>query len=319
MSIITIPYSSNQQLTPHIHSRELRCTCGHVHEIKYDPEHLQHIEHLIKVLSATKIIISSGYRCSNGDKRVGGSGKGQHVEGRALDCKFYRGNTIIDARIVCCVAQDLGFRGIANISNKYQYVHLDSRLTTSKYFGDEIKGTSTVTSDFYQYFKLSAAQVTPYKKIEQTTQVETLSLLEQELKAYTRSLLKNNAVYNNAIVLASSLNGRNDASLSSPVCFSFKQGEIIQIGGSSVSADGYDWVQAKNSSGQTCYVAKKFVLTSGDQCGVTSGAKTFEGKSLAKFVYQTTYTVLKIAANKVTIGINGVVTANIATKDILKK
>jgi len=319
MSIITIPYSSNQQLTTHIHSHELRCSCGHVHEIKYDPEHLQNIERLIKALSATKVIISSGYRCINGDKKVGGSGKGQHVEGRALDCKFYRGNTIIDARIVCCVAQDLGFRGIANISSKYQFVHLDNRLTTAKYFGDEIKGTNTVTSNFYQYFGLTPDQVSPYKTMEQTKQDNTPSALEQELKAYTISLLKNTTAYTNVIVLASSLNGRTGASLSSSVCLSFKQGEIIQVGNLPSSADGYHWIQAKNNSGQTCWVADKFVLAVGDKCCVASGAKTFEGKSLAKFVYQTTYTVLKIATDKVTIGINGVVTANIAARNILKQ
>ena len=120
------------------------------------------IEKLFAKLHCKKYIISSGYRTVEHDRAVGGSGKGQHTKGKAVDACFYDKNgKIISAKIVCCVAQDLGFNGIANISNKYQYVHLDTR-DSGKYKGDEIKGTNSVTTDFYKYFSVSKADVAKY-------------------------------------------------------------------------------------------------------------------------------------------------------------
>ena len=120
------------------------------------------IEKLFAKLRCSKYIISSGYRTAQHDKVVGGNGAGQHTKGKAVDACFYDKNgKIISAKIVCCVAQDLGFKGIANISSKYQYVHLDMR-DRGIYRGDEIKGTNSVTSDFYKYFKVSKADVAKY-------------------------------------------------------------------------------------------------------------------------------------------------------------
>ena len=120
------------------------------------------IEKLFAKLNCKKYIISSGYRTPSHDKKVGGNGKGQHTLGKAVDACFYdkQGN-IIPAQIVCCVAQDVGFKGIANISAKYQYVHLDMR-DNGKYYGDEIKSLNTVTDDFYDYFKVSKEDVEKY-------------------------------------------------------------------------------------------------------------------------------------------------------------
>lgn len=110
------------------------------------------IETLKKRLGADKAIITSGYRDSVCDRLVGGTGKGQHVNGRAIDVIFYKGNNVIDPKIVSCVAQDLGINGIARISNRA--IHLDNR-TSGKYYGDEMTGhTNTVTNDFYTYYNI---------------------------------------------------------------------------------------------------------------------------------------------------------------------
>lgn len=53
--------------------------------------------------------------------------------------------------MVCCKAQDIGFRGIANITAAYIYTHVDVR-DKGKWYGDEVHGNSTVTDDFYKYF-----------------------------------------------------------------------------------------------------------------------------------------------------------------------
>lgn len=107
---------------------------------------------LVKALGATKVIITSGYRDSACDKLVGGTGRGQHVNGNAIDAQFYKGKEIIDPKYISCIAQDLGFGGIARISNTA--IHLDCR-TGKRYLGDETKSTNTVTDDFYKYYNIS--------------------------------------------------------------------------------------------------------------------------------------------------------------------
>ena len=96
--------------------------------------------------------MTSGYRCEQHDKNVGGSGSGQHTLGNAADiCCFGQDGQPISSKVVCCKAQDIGFTGIANITAAYQYTHVDVR-TGKKWYGDEVHGNSTVTDDFYKYF-----------------------------------------------------------------------------------------------------------------------------------------------------------------------
>ena len=123
---------------------------------------MEKIEELFSRLHCSKYIITSGYRTPQYDVKVGGNGIGQHTLGKAVDAKFYDKNgKIIPAQVVCCVAQDVGFAGIANISAAYKSVHLDVRAG-KKYFGDEIFGTNSVTTDFYKYFSITKADVARY-------------------------------------------------------------------------------------------------------------------------------------------------------------
>lgn len=113
------------------------------------------LEKLYTALNCSKIIVNSGYRCAAHDKSVGGSGNGQHTKGTAADVVCYdQSGDIISSKTVCCTAQDLGFTGIANITSAYTSTHLDVR-TGSTWYGDETKGTNTVTSDFYSYFGIA--------------------------------------------------------------------------------------------------------------------------------------------------------------------
>lgn len=127
-----------------------------------DTELMDMVERLFAKLNCSKYLISSGYRTEAHDKAVGGSGRGYHTKGQAMDACFYdkQGN-IIPAKIVCCAAQDLGFGGIANISSNYRYVHLDVRQG-KRYLGDETKGTNTVTDNFYNYFGVTPYEIAKY-------------------------------------------------------------------------------------------------------------------------------------------------------------
>lgn len=154
------------QLSPHFNVQEFRCKCGKEHEILIADELVDKLEKLYSALNCSKIIVTSGYRCTAHDKAVGGSGTGQHTKGNAADiCCYGQDGQPISSKTVCCMAQDIGFNGIANITAEYKYTHVDVR-TGSKWYGDEIKDTSTVTSDFYSYFGISKSKEPLMKGID---------------------------------------------------------------------------------------------------------------------------------------------------------
>lgn len=114
---------------------------------------IKKLEALKMALNASKAIITSGYRNKECDLLVGGTGNGQHCLGKASDVMFYdKDGNIIDTKYISCVAQEIGFNGIARISNTS--IHLDVR-DGKRYLGDETKSTNTVTKDFYDYYKIN--------------------------------------------------------------------------------------------------------------------------------------------------------------------
>lgn len=156
-------YNDSTQLSPHFNVREFRCSCGGNHETLIASELVDKLEALYTALNCSKIIVTSGYRCPDHDKAVGGTSSGQHTKGTAADvCCYGQDGQPISSKAVCCKAQDLGFTGIANITSSYQYTHLDVR-TSAKWYGDEVYGNGTVTDDFYKYFGI--------KKTTETTSI----------------------------------------------------------------------------------------------------------------------------------------------------
>lgn len=158
MAILTYKFDDQTQLSPHFNAREFRCQCGQPHETLIASELIDKLESLYTALNCSKIIVTSGYRCPEHDKAVGGTSSGQHTKGTAADvCCYGQDGQPISSKTVCCKAQDLGFGGIANITAAYQYTHLDVR-TGYRWLGDETKGNGTVTDDFYKYFGLTSAK-----------------------------------------------------------------------------------------------------------------------------------------------------------------
>ena len=158
MPINHYDYNDSTQLSPHFNAREFRCSCGGSHETLIASELVDKLEALYTALNCSKIIVTSGYRCPEHDKAVGGTSSGQHTKGTAADvCCYGQDGQPISSKTVCCKAQDLGFTGIANITSSYQYTHLDVR-TEYRWLGDETKGNGTVTDDFYKYFGIAKTQ-----------------------------------------------------------------------------------------------------------------------------------------------------------------
>ena len=166
MTIKTYASSDSTQLSEHFNAQEFRCKCGQTHDFQVSEELVSKLETLYSKLNCSKIIVTSGFRCVNHDKTVGGSGTAQHTKGTAADiCCYGQDGQPISSKTVCCTAQDIGFIGIANIDTSYQYTHLDVR-SGSKWYGDETKGNNTVTSDFYQYFGIQKETAETIKGID---------------------------------------------------------------------------------------------------------------------------------------------------------
>lgn len=159
----TYQFNDKTQLSAHFNAQEFKCQCGKSHDILIDGGLIDKLEQLYTALNCSKIIVTSGYRCPEHDKAVGGTSSGQHTKGTAADvCCYGQDGQPISSKTVCCKAQDLGFGGIANITTSYKYTHLDVR-TGYRWLGDEVKGNGTVTDDFYKYFDI--------KKTTETTSV----------------------------------------------------------------------------------------------------------------------------------------------------
>ena len=159
----TYQFDDKTQLSAHFNVQEFKCQCGKSHDILIDSGLIDKLERLYTALNCSKIIVTSGYRCPEHDKAVGGTSSGQHTKGTAADvCCYGQDGQPISSKVVCCKAQDLGFGGIANITAAYQYTHLDVR-TGYRWLGDEVKGNGTVTEDFYKYFGI--------KKTAETTSI----------------------------------------------------------------------------------------------------------------------------------------------------
>ena len=158
MAIKYYPYNSTVQLTTHFNVKEFRCKCGGTHNIVVDTDEVNMLEAIFTKMHCSKATISSGHRCAYWDRQVGGYGSGPHVEGRGADACFYgKDGKPISTKIISCIAQDMGFKGIANITSDYQWIHLDMKGRIYK--GNEIYSYNTVTSDFYKYYGITAEQV----------------------------------------------------------------------------------------------------------------------------------------------------------------
>ena len=148
-------YNDETHLSVHFNAKEFRCKCGKTHDTELNPKLVDNLEKLYKVLDCSKIVVTSGYRCPDHDKAVGGNGTGQHTKGNAADIICHgKDGSIISTKKVACKAQDIGFRGIGNIDSTYTAIHVDVR-TGAKWYGDEAVrgGTSgSVTDDFYRYY-----------------------------------------------------------------------------------------------------------------------------------------------------------------------
>ena len=143
----------NSFLSPHFQVKEFKSPDSNT--IKIDNRLIWILERLFEDLNCSKMIVNSGYRTINHDKKVGGDGKGYHTKGMAADIKAYDKNgKVISAKIVCQKLCDYGdVFGIGYINA--ESVHIDTRAKVNIYWFDETKGVSLIKAgytDFNSYF-----------------------------------------------------------------------------------------------------------------------------------------------------------------------
>ena len=160
--IKTYSYDQDVRLAPHFRSSEFRCKCGKKHDYLIDEDLPKNLEKLFTVIpelfgiKVKEIRLTSGYRCPAHDRSVGGSGSGPHTGGYAADyCVYDEDGKIISTKIVCCAAQEIGFKGIANIDANYLYIHSDMKNRIWR--GNEFcLGNGSIESgDFWKYFGIT--------------------------------------------------------------------------------------------------------------------------------------------------------------------
>ena len=157
MAIKEYTYNDKTQLSQHFNVQEFKCKCGKNHSIKIATDLVTLLENLRSKLNATSCNIYSGYRCPTHDKKIGGSGRGPHTQGYAVDCYFIgQDGKRISSQKVCLTLEDMGHKkGIGyrcgGSASSTGQTHID--VKPRKWYGDESKSmTASIGSSFYTYF-----------------------------------------------------------------------------------------------------------------------------------------------------------------------
>lgn len=95
------------------------------HLVKIDEELIEKLQKLRDMLGKP-IIVNSGYRTSEYNKRIGGALKSQHMLGTAADIRVSK----MAPSEVAKYAQQVGFRGIGIYDT---FVHVDTRPNTARW------------------------------------------------------------------------------------------------------------------------------------------------------------------------------------------
>ena len=146
---------ANYKISDHFKLSEMACKDGS-DKVMYSTELLNKLEQL-RAYGCFTITINSGYRSASHNKKVGGATNSQHTKGTAADIVVKKDGKTVSGKLICCLCQSLGFKGIGYISETA--VHVDMRASGS-YRGDERKGYSgNVGNNFFTYFGIKQSQI----------------------------------------------------------------------------------------------------------------------------------------------------------------
>lgn len=145
----------NLKLSEHFVVKEFASVNGkrlYCDDVLIDTEIIDLLEKLFAYMKASKIIITSGYRCTQHEKEVGNaSGKGYHTTGQAIDINVWKNNsTRYTQKEIVLALEDLEWRKGIGLINSDTAVHIDNRAT--QYYFDERNGNRTIGTSFYKHY-----------------------------------------------------------------------------------------------------------------------------------------------------------------------
>lgn len=168
---------ADYRISDHFTLSEMACKDGS-DKVLYSTELMAMLEKL-RAYGGFTVHINSGYRSPAHNKRVRGAANSQHLKGTAADIVVKKDGKTVSGKLVCCLCQYLGFKGIGYISESA--VHVDMRESGS-YRGDERKGYSgNVGGNFFTYFDITKSEIEAMKVKEEVTQQEEKKGRENEM------------------------------------------------------------------------------------------------------------------------------------------
>ena len=97
---------------------EITCNCGC--GLMPDKRTMERL-YALRLIYNKPVVITSGARCANYNKKIGGSEASQHVQGKGFDLAI----PPADEWEVVRIAQSVGFKGIGLNNNRF--IHVDDR------------------------------------------------------------------------------------------------------------------------------------------------------------------------------------------------
>lgn len=168
---------ADYRISDHFTLSEMACKDGS-DKVLYSTELMEKLEKL-RAYGGFTIHINSGYRTPAYNRKIGGASHSQHIYGTAADISVRKEGKTISGKLICCLCQTLGFRGVAYISESA--VHVDMRSSGS-YRGDERKGYSgNVGGNFFTYFNVKQSAIDALKVSGKETNVPAKEQEEDEM------------------------------------------------------------------------------------------------------------------------------------------
>jgi peptidoglycan hydrolase-like protein with peptidoglycan-binding domain len=144
MAVQKYPKASTTKLSKNFSAREFRCglgrPCSACSVTLIDPQLVKYLQQIRDYFGA-EVEITSGYRCENYNRSIGGATGSRHSKGQAADIVV---NGVAPRR-VAAYAEYIGVKGIGLYETGADgyFVHIDTRDYKSYWYGQAQAGRST--------------------------------------------------------------------------------------------------------------------------------------------------------------------------------
>lgn len=210
----------DNKLSEHFKIREFRCR-DDSDKVLIETDLVKYLEKIREHFGCSSINIVSGYRTPTHDKNVGGSGRGAHTKGKAVDFIAYdKRKNPISSKEIALYLEDLGVKGIGyRCGGSSTSTHMDINYRSVKWYGDEKKSMSASVGSFYSYLG-----------VKHTKRMTTAAV-----------------------------NARQEPSLSGKKYKTLAKETPVKVANTAkIENDGYTWVRVKIGSGHY-WVAEKYL------------------------------------------------------------